>query len=288
MKAFGPPKISSLGLLLLLALSSFGGVFETPWFFAAGQETGSDGAGDSLVTPNVSAPTSAPECPINCANGSECKLGEHDFSFHPKEGNGADLTFLQTTSREGWYCDCPAGWTGLRCNRRYDVCPMGSTNSRNNNNGSSKDIETHFCYHGGKCIAGLTDGTHDSIDDSKRFCDCSEAMHNGVPYFGKYCEIEGAIQCSDDSDEYCTAQGSCKEDFANKAYPCDCRKGHRGPHCEFMLGSVPNCTLPCGATSQELGGVGTCRLGIKTFENARYEDFWSGHDGNYQYCVSFD
>jgi len=59
-----------------------------------------------------------------------------------------------------------------------------------------------------------------------------------------------------------------------------------------MRGSVPECTLTCGVSDKDegtdvvprFGGVGKCRLGVKKFESARYEDFWSGHDGNYQYC----
>lgn len=289
MKGPGSKSATNLGFLFILVLSGFGRIFniDGPSFFVNAQ---ADGEGDSSSTSSassgsdaVSASTVAAECPIECANGAECKLGSHDFDFFPKEANGAVFTFLQTTTRQGWYCDCPAGFTGLRCNREYEICPLSLN--------TTSSTDAHFCFHGGSCLTGLTDGTHETIDDSQRFCDCKDATHNGTPYFGKYCEIEGAIRCSDDSDAYCTAQGQCKEDFATKFNPCDCRVGHRGPHCEFMLGTVPDCTLTCGASDNEdgnrrLGAVGECRLGIKEFENARYEDFWSGHDGNYQYCVS--
>jgi len=293
----GSNRATNLGLLFVLVLSC-GQVFDTTAQVIPGSTTANSVAGDvgnssTVDAPSASdvplAPTPALECPINCANGAECKLGEHDFDFFPREVNGAPFAFLQTISREGWYCDCPAGFTGLRCNRQYEICPLSL------NMTSSKDA--HFCFHGGSCLEGLTDGTHESIADFQRFCDCKDATHNGTPYYGKYCEIEGAIQCSDDSDEYCTAQGQCKEDFASKFTPCECREGHRGPHCEFMRGSVPECTLTCGASDDtdegteatpHFGGVGQCRLGIKKFENARYEDFWSEHDGNYQYCECSD
>jgi hypothetical protein len=270
-----------LGLLFILVLSSCGRIFDAPSFFVTAQED------------NVPVESPASECPLDCSNGAECKLGEHDFSLHPKDANGSDFTFLQTTSRRGWFCDCPAGFTGLRCNREYDVCPLELDNLAAGQD-SDSNVNPHFCYNGGSCIVGLTDGTNESIDSSKLFCDCSKAEHNKTPYFGKYCEIEGAVRCSEDSDQYCTAQGTCKEDAENKANPCDCRVGHRGPHCEFMRGSVPDCTLPCGGTTlnedgtftQGEGGYGECRLGIKEFENARYTDFWLDHFGNYQYCVS--
>lgn len=275
-------------LFVLVLTTSCGWIFDAPSFVVTAQEDG------TTEDAPVAAPTPAEECTLDCANGSVCKLGENDFGFHPKESNGATFTFLQTTSREGWYCECPEGFTGLRCNRKYEVCPLVQDAFSSRNEDGTPHYDAHFCYHGGSCLEGLTDGNHDSIKDSQRFCDCQNAEHNGTPYYGKYCEIEGAVQCSEDSDEYCTAQGTCKEDFAGKFTPCNCRVGHRGPHCEFMRDSVPECSLPCGGPTADedgtsetpkLGGVGQCRLGIKEFENARYEDFWSGHDGNYQYCA---
>mmetsp|Transcript_4598 Transcript_4598/g.11825 ORF Transcript_4598/g.11825 Transcript_4598/m.11825 type:complete len:741 (+) Transcript_4598:231-2453(+) len=298
---------TNLGLLLVVALTSCGLILDerSPSFFAAAQmesngsiqddslgsvstpeQVEGDGTTDSAPVPAqtpssttagfpVSAPTPAEECPLNCANDAECKIGEHNFRFHPKEPNGATLTFLQTTNREGWFCDCPMGSTGLRCTRPYEICPLPL--------GDTEGEEIHFCYHGGKCIEGLGD----AVDASQHFCDCSNAEHNGVPYYGKYCEIEGAVKCQGDSEQYCTAQGTCKEDVDTKFYPCECMVGHRGPHCEYLRGTVPNCTLPCDGTiegSSFKGGNGFCRLGIREYESTWYKDFWEEHDGNYQYC----
>ena len=258
------------------------------------------------AAPPADAPTPASECPLTCVNGAECKLGEHDYSDHPREpGNGTPFTFLKTTSRQGWFCDCTDGYTGLRCNREYEKCPVSldtrmgrnddGTNNDTDTNNDNSAIENHYCYHGGQCVDGLTDGSHGNIDDSQRFCDCSKASHNGTPYYGKYCEIEGAVRCGEDSQVFCAAQGTCKEDFETLAHPCDCIAGHRGAHCEFLLGSVPNCSLTCGGTTifedgvvdnPVTGGVGKCILGVRDFATSRYQDFWSAHDGNYQYCVS--
>jgi hypothetical protein len=177
---------------------------------------------------DAAQPTTAAECPLKCNNGGVCKQGNSDFNEHPKEIDETPFTFLQTTNREGWYCDCPYGYTGLRCNRKYEKCPIISTETNN----------IHFCYHDGQCIDGLTDGSHDKIDIKERFCDCSLAQHNDVPYFGKYCEIEGAVRCDPTSQVFCTAQGTCKDGYENKAHPCDCLEGHRGAHCEFVRGSV--------------------------------------------------
>jgi len=281
----GSTRTTNLAFLLVLVLLGCGRTLaqDNKQPLAQGNNTSSsstaNAANDSVpveaptVAP-VAPPTPAAECPLNCVNGGVCKLGDQDNSFHPKEANGAPFTFLQTTNREGWYCDCPEGFTGLRCNRKYDVCPLVTTNP---------NIDAHICYHGGKCLNGLAVLSSSPVPSSQRFCDCSDAEHNGTPYFGKYCQAEAAVRCSDDSEQYCTAQGTCKEGFDTKVWPCDCPEGHRGAHCEYMRGSVPNCTLPCGEGTDG-GGVGSCRLGIKDFTNARYEDFWATHDGNYQYC----
>lgn len=208
-----------------------------------GSGSGSGSANDAPIPPPVPSPVSVPaplttpttatECPLMCNNGGECKKGNSDFSNHPKETGKTPFTFQQTTNREGWYCDCKDGFTGLRCNRHYDICPVDNSSSI-----ASNIVDSHYCYHGGKCIDGLTDGSHSDIDDTERFCDCSNAQHNGVLYFGKYCEIEGAVRCDPNSQIFCTAQGFCADDYENKVHPCDCKQGHRGPHCEFILGSV--------------------------------------------------
>ena len=178
--------------------------------------------------PTPAGTTAAAECPLKCNNNGVCKQGNSDYNEHPKEIGETPFTFLQTTNREGWYCDCPDGYTGLRCNRKYEKCPIIATETNS----------IHTCYHGGQCIDGLTDGSHDNIDIDKRFCDCSSAQHNDVPYFGKYCEIEGAVRCDPTSQVFCTAQGTCKDGYEKKAHPCDCLEGHRGAHCEFIRNSV--------------------------------------------------
>lgn len=207
----------------------------------------------------------AASCPMTCENGGTCQVGTADFSIHPKESNGTPLLFLQETSREGWFCNCTDQWTGIRCGRAYQVCP-------------TKTFETpHVCYNGGTCLEGMEE--NENVTSHQRFCDCSKAKHNGLPYFGKYCEIPGAEKCGPESQVFCTAQGTCKDGFEEKAHPCNCPEGHRGPHCEFLRDEVPDCVLDCQ-------NGGECTLGLKSFEEAEYQNLWSTHDGNYQYCVS--
>lgn len=303
MTNMGSLPTTKLGLLLVVAI--WGLLFDASITRIAAQDAKIPAPTAAPEPAGTAAPskhlthvhTVAAECPMKCENGSVCKVGKHDYSKHPREpGNGAPFTFLQHESQHGWYCECPDGFTGLRCNRKYVECPLptDAVAGRSDSNTTSNH-GNHFCYHGGSCIDGMTDGSFtDASGNDQRFCDCSKAHYNGVPYFGKYCEIEGARQCGgEDSTAFCTAQGKCKDDAEKKANPCECLQGHRGPHCEFMTGSVPECTLACGHTllhedgtfEQSLtGGRGKCTLGMKDFESARYRDFWSSHDGNYQYC----
>jgi hypothetical protein len=65
--------------------------------------------------------------------------------------------------------------------------------------------------------------------------------------------------------------------FETKAHPCQCERGHRGPHCEFDEGFVPECDLECA-------NAGQCSLGIKSYDEALLSEFWALHDGNFMYC----
>jgi hypothetical protein len=199
----------------------------------------------------------ADNCTVNCDQGSECKLGDADWGDQPKDINDVSFEFHKETNRDGWYCECPDEWTGIRCGRKYEMC----------------EGTEHYCYHGGKCI----DGLNDKVQAEDLFCDCSDAQHDGVPYVGKWCEVEGAQTCADDTDVFCTNGGTCVGDFENKRHHCECPTGHRGPQCEFDTGHVPDCVLTCENS-------GSCMLGIKTYEQAAYSNFWALHDGNFQYC----
>ena len=198
--------------------------------------------------------TEADSCTLTCIKG-ECQLGDANWDEHPKDTNGNAFDFLRETNRDGWHCECPDDWAGIRCGREYEKC--GDTG--------------HYCYHGGKCITDL----ETAVEADKLFCDCQDATHNGHHYVGKYCEHRGAEECGD-TDIFCSNGGTCKENFEDLNHPCDCPQGHRGDHCEFLLGQVPECTLDCNG--------GTCKLGIKDYGTATYNDFWARHDGNFQYC----
>merc|ERR1712232_168610 len=105
------------------------------------------------------------ECPIVCLHGSKCTRGNADFHFHPHYENGEPFPFHVETNRNGFYCECALGLTGINCGRKFETC--GSTG--------------HVCYHGGRCIEGL-ENIH-PLDDL--FCNCTDAAYAHNQYIGK-------------------------------------------------------------------------------------------------------
>lgn len=210
------------------------------------------------MAPLASAQTEAPTCPMTCLNESPCVEGEDAYAGHPQKSNGSPLDFLEETSREGYYCDCPDNFTGIRCGRTYVECAGTG----------------HYCYHGGTCLENLSG---DPIPDDQLFCNCADASHGDISYVGKYCEQEGVQPCDEYGEFFCLNGSTCKEDFETKLRPCECLDGYRGPHCEFEDGSVPRCDLECEHD-------GECQLGIKDYDTALYTEFWKT-DGGYMHCT---
>jgi hypothetical protein len=202
----------------------------------------------------------ATDCPtFECFNGGVCANSTANFNDHlTAEGTVLDMHI--ETSRHGKHCACPAGFTGMFCMRRYESC--GGTD--------------HKCYNGGKCIPGLKD----IYGNDQMFCDCSSARDEDLNHYaGKYCEKKAIDICDNEDKVFCVNESKCKENFA--AYPdspCECGNNTVGPHCEFQIGSVPECTLQCN-------NGGTCRLGIKNYALAviGYRDFWAD-SSHAMYC----
>ena len=138
----------------------------------------------SLLVPRL-IDGAADSCTLSCIHG-DCELGDANWDDHPRDANGNPFDFLRETNRDGWKCTCPDGWSGIRCGREFEVC--GDTG--------------HYCYHGGKCITDL----ETSVEADKLFCDCSDAVHNGFHYVGKFCEHRGAEQCGN-TEKFCSNGG---------------------------------------------------------------------------------
>ncbi|GKY97470.1 hypothetical protein MPSEU_000705400 [Mayamaea pseudoterrestris] len=78
--------------------------------------------------------------------------------------------------------------------------------------------------------------------------------------------------------KYCMNDGVCKDDYESQMEPCECPSGFEGPHCEFIAGTMPECTMKCFA-----GGI--CQTGAKSFE--LLQNNWTAPE-DFQYCLCPD
>jgi hypothetical protein len=229
-------------------------------------------------------------CTITCLHGSVCRRGSATYANQPENDGGKPFSFLEITTVDNHWCECVGNYTAVHCGTQFERCHSSGSGHR------------HVCYYGGKCLAGL----ETTAADSQQFCDCTDAHKNEVPMVGKYCQVEAAKEIEqgetdtfgggDDGNPNTTANdvpvefcdetrktagfcfngGTCKTGWETLDRPCECLDGHRGVHCEFVTGSVPECDLAC-----ENGG--TCRLGVKSYDVALYNEFWDNHE-NYMTC----
>jgi hypothetical protein len=194
------------------------------------------------------------ECTLSCPDNAPCRFGKADFS------NSHDAAFGvgddDDTHRNTMHCDCPIGWTGVLCDKRFESC--------DNQAG-------HECFHGGSCLPGL----EDKYGNEQLFCDCTSAVSpiDGTQYVGKYCETPFEQVCStgnsgsnnqqQDDEAFCVNGSQCNPDYPSRSHlPCICEDGWEGYHCEFKTGTVPDCTLNCQ-------NGGTCLVGVFTASEAQ-------------------
>lgn len=206
------------------------------------------------------ATTVDPLCPLDCKADGTCMRGNADFSgFISTEHS---MPFLKDANMNGYFCECPAGRTGLLCEREYESCGDG----------------VHFCFHGGRCLTGLKD----VYGNEQHYCDCSDAQFQGQAQAGKYCQAEAVDVCGKAAEYgtvFCTNGGVCRDNFFEFLdQPCICQEGFTGPNCEYRAGEEPMCDLSC-----QNGGA--CRIGNKDYPpNQLYREFWKTHD-DYRYCA---
>ena len=122
-------------------------------------------------------------CPLDCKGGGVCSFGNSDFSNLTSQEGHDTMPFLDALNENGYHCNCPSGRTGVLCERKYESCNDGE----------------HFCFHGGKCLSGIAD----SFGNIQHYCDCSDAVHEGKQYSGRFCEAE-AIEICGTAAEYGT------------------------------------------------------------------------------------
>lgn len=184
---------------------------------------------DEILT-NDNGPGSTDGCPLNCRNGGECQRGIQNLQghmIHPV--TGVALSFHKELNRNGWYCKCPAGVTGIECQTPFHSC------AENTN---------HVCYHGGICKTGVNDDSS-FYGTGESYCDCTSAAdpdNSLLQFSGEYCQeaIIDVDACNNAG--ICKHGGSCKDDPSN---PCECTEGYFGRTCEFVREVASECEKEC-------------------------------------------
>ncbi|XP_060567655.1 uncharacterized protein LOC132726360 [Ruditapes philippinarum] len=132
----------------------------------------------------------------NCITGQECKDGGQCIS-----------------TSTGYVCNCAHGYTGTRCEERYDLCEIS------------------------KPCVGDGNGCDDTPDGVN--CNCDQA------YTGASCETL-LWYCADDT---CKNNGTCS--ITNTGVNCTCIPGFRGNDCSINIDECLTITCPQNSVCQD-------------------------------------
>ncbi|KAL7461415.1 hypothetical protein ACHAXS_001835 [Conticribra weissflogii] len=169
------------------------------------------------------------DCNLNCENGGSCRFGVKGYKDSYDE---LDLAVYYKKHKDGMYCSCPDGFTGLQCEVDITHCHAGE--------GGDND---HFCLNGTPC--SLDDPKFVGVD-KKYECQCSEAGDEITDMLaGRYCEYAVTEFCSHDkrrhTHSWCTNGGKCKVTNSERDtthHGCCCPDGFEGEYCHLPKGSV--------------------------------------------------
>uniref|UniRef100_A0A7S1ZN06 EGF-like domain-containing protein n=1 Tax=Ditylum brightwellii TaxID=49249 RepID=A0A7S1ZN06_9STRA len=176
-------------------------------------------------------------CNLDCKNGGMCVA--ETFITTPKLT--AALNGL-TPSTAMEHCSCPRGFIGNLCEMKVEECHTDQGN---------------LCFNGGTCVSDENSGVN--------YCDCTTAVSGSgdsfMSYAGPLCRDEATTYCDaidgrDETQEFCTHGGTCRDKTHEG---CDCPDDREGLRCEYSKFSMPECDLDCK-------NDGKCRFGIKTEE----------------------
>jgi len=214
-----------------------------------------------LIIATVAAEVDIANCgQLTCEHGANCIEDAPDYSDHQLP----DGSFFEIHSgNNAAHCACPVGFTGLSCDAGYKSC----------------DGSTHKCYNGGECILGLLD----IYDNEQLYCNCDRAQDDdGSRYVGKYCEQKSMTYCDlEDTARFCLNAGDCNTKYPDVGKSCNCADGFEGPHCEYVVDTVPACDLDCQ-------NGGHCTLGIPRDgdidTNLDYWNVQNNANDSKQYC----
>lgn len=139
-------------------------------------------------------------CTLDCRNNGVCKFGVAEFGFASEFQDDQDpLPFSQQDHVNGMHCECPKGFTGVRCEIVFKICG---------------DNE-HKCFNGADCIKSQSDQ-----GETFFHCECDGARSDlSQSYAGNFCQHEATTFCAvpvEGSEApprhtFCTNGGRCKE-----------------------------------------------------------------------------
>ena len=144
--------------------------------------SGSSGAGTEVVDAAYEV------CTLECMNGGQCREGSKDLSgsyldlgpelSDPSSSKTVDLS--KSTAGNFEHCDCPTGYTGVKCEYEVDEC-------RN----TEGEVE-HICLHGSRCA---------KPEGAKAWsCACEDAFTESQKYAGKFCQHHQTTTCESKVD----------------------------------------------------------------------------------------
>jgi len=202
---------------------------------------------------------------IICTNGSLLTEGSQNYADIFRIDMVNTLPFLQTISKNGMYCKCGLGYTGIDCATPYEICKDDS-----------------ICFHGAPCVKNFVSPNNTIVmDDEKYHCACSQTTYPiNESFEGKsceyrvtsYCELSDPTNIQDDDrfpndvpydvsasgEWYCTNGADCQSGIMRPSEKCDCTDNFYGLHCEQRE------EQPCDLTCSN-GGV--CKNGAKDYTN---------------------
>ncbi|KAG7345354.1 EGF-like domain containing protein [Nitzschia inconspicua] len=179
-------------------------------------------------------------CNLFCYNGGECRHGHGAFGSYTGVDDDEEMPWEKVRHKNGMYCICPVGYTGLQCEIKMVVC----------------GADDHTCFNGSTCKKD-----HSGWGESYWRCECDpKGSVMTASYAGKYCEHESTVFCVGDaashSSSFCTNGGRCKErDNSEQRHAgCDCPAGYEGPHCEHLIKGFSLSAMVHTATSNKSVG----------------------------------
>ncbi|KAM9744685.1 protein crumbs homolog 2b isoform 2-T2 [Menidia menidia] len=195
-----------------------------------------------------------------CSNGATCLDHQHDYvCLCPKEpvrytGKHCDDLFdpcsrescsncTGTLGTTNFTCQCPDGFTGLRCDEDVDEClsnPCEGVKSQCVNRVNGYSCHCPIGLGGDDCQVNVTTCLEETCQNGGTCADVPDAghlCHCAAGYQGLNCE-ENIDECRSDP---CRNGAICKDGLSG--YQCFCVPGFQGYHCDLDINECAS--RPC-------------------------------------------